>query len=331
MTRRRRALLIILVILVLAAGGYGLWRWPPATWFAPPAGPSRIIVSGNIEAHQSILSFTQVQAPIVELAFDEGAVVAHDTVLARVDDRLYRQQVEIDRANQQVASAQVAVNESSLLAAQSSVISDQFDLAEKQLDYARAEDLVKTAAGTVQARDLARTAAEQSGAALAHDQAMVQVATTNVDLAKANEAAAAAKLALDEVTLGYTTLRAPFDGVISVREAELGQLAAPGVAIFTLDDLDHVWLRAYVNEQDIGKVRLGEPADVTTDTYPGKIYRGRISFISPEAEFTPKTVETHAERVTLVYRIRIDIANPTHELLPGMPTDASIAPLPPGP
>ena len=159
---------------------------------------------------------------------------------------------------------------------------------------------------------------------------MATVAATNVDLAKANQAAVAAKLALDQVTLGYTTLRAPFDGVIAVRQAELGQLAGPGVAIFTLDDLDHVWLRAYVNEPDIGKIRLNEPADVTTDTYPGKIYHGRISFISPDAEFTPKTVETHAERVTLVYRIRIDIDNPTHELLPGMPADASIAAQPPG-
>jgi HlyD family secretion protein len=289
-----------------------------------------IAVSGNIEAHQSVLSFTQIQAPIVELPFDEGAHVARDTVLAHVDDRLYRQQVEIDRANQQVASAQIAVNQSSLSAAQSNVASDQFDLAKKQLDYARAEELMRTAAGTVQARDLARTAAQQSAAALARDQAMVQVATANVGLAQANEAATAARLRLDEVTLGYTTLRAPFDGVIAVREAELGQLAGPGVAIFTLDDLDHVWLRAYINEQDIGKVRLGEPADVTTDTYPDKTYHGRISFISPQAEFTPKTVETHAERVTLVYRIRIDIDNPTHELLPGMPTDASIAALPPG-
>jgi HlyD family secretion protein len=118
--------------------------------------------------------------------------------------------------------------------------------------------------------------------------------------------------------------------VISVRQAELGQLAGPGVAIFTLDDLDHVWLRAYVNEPDLGKIRLNEPVDVTTDTYRGKLYHGTISFISPEAEFTPKTVETHAERVTLVYRIRIDIDNPTHELLPGMPADASIAALPPG-
>ena len=328
MKNSRRIWLLVLAILILAAGGYGYWR---ISGFGTPTPPNRIIVSGNIEAHESVLSFTQVQAPIVELALDEGAAVTKDTVLARVDDRLYRQQIEIDRANLGVATAQVAVNESNLSAARSSVTSDEFDLTQKQQDYGRAQELVKTNAISIQGRDLAFTAARQSAATLAHDQAMVQVATTTVALSTANQAAVAAKLALDEVTLGYTTLRAPFAGVISVREAELGQLAGPGVAIFTLDDLDHVWLRAYVNEPDLGKVRLGGTADVTTDTYPGKIYHGRISFISPEAEFTPKTVETHAERVTLVYRIRIDIENTSHELLPGMPADATIAALPSGP
>jgi HlyD family secretion protein len=328
MLHSRRVWLITLLVLVLAAGGYGYWRWTHARSGAPP---SRIVLSGNIEAHQSVLSFTQVQAPIIELAFDEGATVAKDAVLARLDDRLYRQQIEIDRANLGVATAQVAVNESTLAAAQSNVASDQFDLTEKQRDYARAEELVKTNAISIQGRDLAFTAARQSAATLAHDQAMVQVGTTNVALAQANQTAVASKLALDEVTLGYATLRAPFAGVIAVRQAELGQLAGPGVAIFMLDDLDHIWLRAYVNEPDIGKVRLNQAVDVTTDTYPGKIYHGRISFISPEAEFTPKTVETHAERVTLVYRVRIEIENTTHELLPGMPADASIVPLPAGP
>jgi HlyD family secretion protein len=319
---RRRAILLSALVVALVAVGYGLWRWRSALFGTAP--PDRITVSGNIEAHESVLSFTQVQASIVELPFDEGASVTRDTVLARVDDRLYQQQVMIDRAGEKVASAQVAVNESTLSAARSSVASDQFDLSEKQRDAARAEELVKSAATSVQARDLALTAAQQSAATLAHDQALMHVATTNVALARANQAAAAAKLALDEVTLGYTTLRAPFTGVISVREAELGQVAAPGVAIFTLDDLDHIWLRAYVNETYIGRVRLSEPVDVTTDSYPGKTYHGRISFISPEAEFTPKTVETNAERVTLVYRIRIDIDNSTHELLPGMPADAHI-------
>jgi HlyD family secretion protein len=330
MTHSRRLWLISLLVCVLAIGGYALWRGPnamPRAWLGRATPSAAILVSGNVEAHQSILSFTQVQAPIVELPFDEGAAVTKDTILARVDDSLWRRQTEIDRANLGVATAQVAVGASTLAAAQSNVTSDQFDLTEKQRDFARAEELVKTNAISIQGRDLAYTAARQSAAALSHEQAMVEVATTNVALAKANEAAVAAKLALDQVTLGYTTLRAPFAGVISVREAELGQLAGPGVAIFTLDDLDHVWLRAYVNEPDIGKIRLGQAADVTTDTYKGKVYRGRVGFISPEAEFTPKTVETHAERVTLVYRIRIDIDNATHELLPGMPADASFAPL----
>lgn len=322
----RRTFLIAVALLAVTGAGYGAWRWP----LSHHGAATSVTLSGNIEAHESVLSFTQVQAPIIALPFDEGASVARDAVLARVDDSLYRQQVEIDRTNQKVAAAQVAVNESNLLAAEKTVMSDEADLEQKERDYARAEMLVKTAATSVQARDQAQTAAARAAAALAHDQAMVQVARSNVALAQATEMAAEAKLKLDQVTLGYTELRAPFAGVLTVREAELGQLAGPGVAIFTLADIDHVWLRAYVNEQDIGKVRLDQPVDVTTDTYPGKKYKGRISFISPDAEFTPKTVETHAERVTLVYRVRIDIDNPSHELLPGMPADATIALLPAG-
>lgn len=331
MTRSKR--LLLLFVILAAAAGYALWRWPDAVrsaFLGPPVPADRILVSGNIEAHESVLGFTQVQAPLTELAFDEGAPVTKGTILARIDDRLYRQQVEIDRANLRVASAQVSVNDSQLAAARSNLASDEADLTEKQRDLARAEDLVKTAAISIQNRDLAYTAARQSMAAMARDQAMVRVGAANLSLAMANEAAVASKLALDEVTLGYTELRAPFDGVIAVREAELGQLAGPGVAVFTLDDLDHIWLRAYVNEPDLGKIRLGEEVDVTTDTFPNKIYKGRIAFISPSAEFTPKTVETHAERVTLVYRIKIDIDNKTHELLPGMPADASIPMMPPG-
>lgn len=332
MTNRRTALALSIAIVVLGAAGYGIWRSPLGSraLLGKPSGSGGIMVSGNIEAHQSVLSFTQVQAPIVELPFDEGAYIRRGTVVARVDDRLYRQQVALDRTDQQVAAEQVAVNESGLVAAQHAVTSDQFDLAEKKRDYRRAETLAKSNSGSLQARDLALTAEQQSAAALARDRALVRVAEANVALARASEAAAAEKLKRDQITLNYATLRAPFGGVISVREAEVGELAGPGVAIATLDDLDHVWLRAYINEPDIGKVRLGERVDVSTDAYTGKVYPGRISFISPNAEFTPKTVETHAQRVTLVYRVRIDIDNPTHELLPGMPADATIALLPPG-
>ncbi|MGE5548438.1 MAG: HlyD family secretion protein [Solirubrobacterales bacterium] len=329
---RRKAIMLAVVLVIACAGAYGWWRWSRGLPmpFGSAGNADYLTVSGNIEAHQSVLSFAQVQAPITHLPFDEGRFVEAGTILARVDERLYRQQIEIDLTNLQVAIAQIAANESSLAAARGSVAQDEYDLAQKQRDYARAEALVKSGAVSAQARDQALTDARTAAAVLARDRALVQQAMDNIRLAQASEAAARARLALDEITLAYTVLRAPFAGVISVRQAELGQLAGPGVAILTLDDLDHVWLRAYVNERDLGKVRLDQPAKVITDTYPDKVYPGRISFISPQAEFTPKTVETHAERVTLVYRIRIDIDNPTHELLPGMPADAVIARLPPG-
>ncbi len=332
MKRGRLLLLIVLALAVAGGAAAALGSWP-ASWravFGPPAGPPAVTVSGNIEAHESVLSFTDVQAPIVFLPFDEGARVAAGTVLARVDDRIYQRQVDIDRASLTATHAQLSVSQALLAAARQNVDSDQYDLAEKKLDYTRAETLLQAHTGTQQVRDLAFTAEAQSAANLAHDQAMVTVAERTLTLQQANVATAAQKLRQDEVTLSYATLRAPFSGVIAVREAELGELAGPGVAIFTLDDLDHVWLRAYVNEPDLGKVRLGEDVAVTTDTYQGKKYHGRIGFISADAEFTPKTVETHAERVTLVYRIRIDIDNPTHELLPGMPADATIPLLPSG-
>ena len=167
----------------------------------------------------------------------------------------------------------------------------------------------------MQARDQANAALRQSNAASERDQALQSAAERQVELAKANIRNANETLKMAQIVLGYTTLYAPFDGIIVVRQAELGEIMAPGTPVVTMADLDHVWLRAYINETDIGKVRLGQAVAVKTDTYPGKNYQGRVSFISSNAEFTPKSVETHAERVTLVYRIRVDISNPTHELV----------------
>jgi len=98
----------------------------------------------------------------------------------------------------------------------------------------------------------------------------------------------------------------------------------PGTPVITLGDIDHVWLRAYVNETDLGRVTWGQAVDVTTDTFPGKRYHGTIGFISSEAEFTPKSVQTQKERVTLVYRIKVNLDNPNRELKPGMPADGVI-------
>jgi HlyD family secretion protein len=295
-----------------------------AGWFGPSPPSDTLLVSGDIEAHESLLSFKTVQSRIVLLPFDEGATVKASTVLARVDDADYRQQVAITQAALDVQSRQLASIQQTVAATRQTIANDYADLSEKTVDAARQQSLWDQQATSMQARDLAQTAQKQSAAALARDQALEKVAERNVDLAEASVKSGHAALDMANIVLGYTVLRAPFAGVVLVRQAELGESVVPGTPVVTLADLDHVWLRAYINEPDIGKVRLGQRVTVTTDSYPDKTYRGRISFIASQAEFTPKSVETHAERVTLVYRLKIDLENPTHELVPGLPADAHI-------
>jgi HlyD family secretion protein len=301
-----------------------------AGWFSPSPPSDSLLVSGDIEAHESLLSFKTVQSRIVLLPFDEGATVKEGTILARADDADYRQQVVIAQAALEVQSRQLASIQQSVAAAKQTIANDYADLSEKTVDAGRQQSLWLQRATSMQSRDLAVTAQKQSAAALARDQALEKVAERNVDLAVADIDSAKTALEMARIVLGYTVLRAPFTGVILVRQAELGESVVPGTPVVTLADLDHVWLRAYINEPDIGKVRLGQRVTVTTDSYPGKIYRGRISFIASQAEFTPKSVETHAERVTLVYRLKIDLENPSHELVPGLPADAHIMLAAPG-
>jgi HlyD family secretion protein len=116
----------------------------------------------------------------------------------------------------------------------------------------------------------------------------------------------------------------PINGVVLVKSAEAGEILAAGTSFLTVGDLDRPWLRGYVPEQDLGRVKLGAKAKVKTDSYPDKVYWGRVSFISSEAEFTPKQIQTSEERVKLVYRIKIDIDNPQQQLKLNMPADATI-------
>ena len=133
-----------------------------------------------------------------------------------------------------------------------------------------------------------------------------------------------AELAVVEVQLSDMVAVSPIDGVVLVKAAEVGEVLAAGTSVVTVGDLDHPWLRAYINEQDLGRVKLGDNVKVTGDSFPAKIYPGRVSFISSEAEFTPKQIQTKEERVKLVYRIKIDVENPNHELKSNMPADAEI-------
>ncbi|HXR34415.1 MAG TPA: efflux RND transporter periplasmic adaptor subunit, partial [Candidatus Binataceae bacterium] len=246
------------------------------------------------------------------------------TVLARLDSADYGKQVEVSEAALNVAEQQLASAIEKTDVARATVVNDRAELAQRQLDYNRRQELFRGNATSAEDRDLALTALKQAQAALQRDIAAARSADRDVDVAKASVNSAQKNLELAKIVLGYTTLRAPFSGVILVRSAELGEVMQPGTPVVTLADLDHVWLRGYISETDLGRVRWGQDAIVTTDSYPGKKYRGHISFIASDAEFTPKSVETHKERVTLVYRIKIDVENPSHELKPGMPADALI-------
>ncbi len=141
---------------------------------------------------------------------------------------------------------------------------------------------------------------------------------------RADVSRARAQVAITDTQINDTVVTAPIDGVVLVKSAEVGEVLAAGTTVVTIGDIDHPWLRAYINETDLGRVKYGGSATLTSDSFAGKSYPGRISFISSDAEFTPKQIQTHEERVKLVYRIKIDVDNRSHDLKSNMPVDAEI-------
>jgi len=293
-------------------------------WFRRERAPAELTLSGNIEAHESLLSFKGVQSRIVDLPFDEGASVHAGAVLARVDDADLLQQVAVADSAVTVQEHQLAAARQNLEASLRVVDADQASLAQRGLDLRRAEDLQRQGFVSDAALDSARTAIIEARAALARDQALGQAASRNIATLAASSDSARESARLGRIQASYATLVAPFDGVITARQAELGEVVAPGTPVVTITDLDHVWVRAYLNETDLRRVRLGQRAVVSTDAPRDRPLDGRLSFIASEAEFTPKNVETHAERVTLVYRVKIDVDNRGRELMPGMPVDVRL-------
>jgi len=326
-----KRLIPIVILLAIAAGGGWWWHRLQACKAAPR---TETALSGNIEAHESLVSF-KVQGRIVELPVEEGQQVAAGALLARLEDADFRQHVRMDESNVAVRAANLALakagtRQQEIRATEQSVADAEANLEQRKLDDARARQLFAKDEISAQDRDLAATALKRAHAALEQvrerlNQAQEGVRKEEIAIAQANLAQADASLGLSRINLDYTTLRAPSAGIVTVRQAEMGEVVSPGSPVVTLADLDHIWLRAYVAETDLGRVHYGQDVVVTTDTYPGKQYRGRISFIASSAEFTPKSVQTYQERVTLVYRIKVDVENPNHELKPGMPADMHIA------
>jgi membrane fusion protein YbhG len=175
---------------------------------------------------------------------------------------------------------------------------------------------------------------EAARATLARAQAALQVSEANrlqiqqrEDALRAQRAdveRAKAQLGVSQSQLDDTTVYSPINGVVLVKSAEVGEVLAAGSTVVTVGDIDHPWLRGYIKETDLGRVKLGQKVKLTTDSYPGKVYWGRVSYIADQAEFTPKQIQTEEERVKLVYRIKVDVDNSSHDLKLNMPVDAVI-------
>lgn len=325
-----KRLIWILLIVAVVVGGT-IWFYPQ--WFGKRKAENVLKLSGNIEAHESLVSF-KVQGRIIDLPVDEGMSMKTGDLLARLDSDDYRQQVAVDDATKRVRDRQLTLGLAGsrvqdIEAARQSVIDAQADLEQKKKDFARYDALYRLDEITGQVRDQAATAVTRAQATLERAQQIYNelvegTRKEELDVERSNVRQARQNLEMSRIRLSYTVLRAPFNGVVLVRQAELGEVVSPGAPIVTLADLDHIWLRVYLPETDLGKARWGQDVDVRTDTYPGKVYRGHISVIASDAEFTPKSVQTEKERVTLVYRIKVDVENPNHELKPGMPADAYI-------
>ncbi len=178
----------------------------------------------------------------------------------------------------------------------------------------RKEDIQTAKAKLVEGKALLKQARSNLGNIDVHEK--------EVEAARARLQAAEASVKLAETQLGFTRIKAPFNGIITSRNLEPGEVVSPGQEVFSLADISSVKLKIFVDETEIGKVKPGQRVEVKIDTFPDKIYRGKVAFISPEGEFTPKIIQTHKERVKLVYMVKILIPNPDLELKSGMPADA---------
>jgi HlyD family secretion protein len=201
------------------------------------------------------------------------------------------------------------------------VASEQYSAAVEKLDLVkegpRQEELRRAEADVRQAR-AALLEAQAGELDIVHKRQ--ELATVEANIRRDRAA-----LEVAEATFAYTTLTSPINGVVLRKHVEPGEVVAAGTPIVTIADLDDIWVRIYVPETQLGRVKLGQTGEVTTDSYRGKIYRGRVIYVSSEAEFTPKTIQTFEERVKLVFAVKVKVDNPAQELKPGMPADVRLA------
>ncbi|MCG6926480.1 MAG: efflux RND transporter periplasmic adaptor subunit [Acidobacteria bacterium] len=293
----------------------------------------RIRASGHVEATEVLVS-TKVGGTLEHLGVDEGSLVEAGQEIARIDTVDILLALESAKAERALAQAELSLRlagtrKEDILETKAQLARAEADLAGAERDLERMEGLLSAGSGTTKARDDARTRRDVAAASV--DAARERLRRMEAgfrdeekDAARARLQAAEAGIARLDQQREDAVIRSPVDGVVTQKLAEQGELMAPGAGLVVVTDLASAWLNAYVPEPDLGRIRLGQDAEVVTDD--GQTRGGRVSFIASRAEFTPKNVQTRDERVKLVFRIKIALDNEDGLFKPGMPAEARLQP-----
>jgi HlyD family secretion protein len=328
MKGRRKFIVAALAILVVV----GLSTYSLIWWQSRPA-KNLLRLQGHMEATETDLSF-KVSGLIEYIFFQEGDWVKSGQKTAGLEAKDLKDEVDRARASMASAKANLAKLEAGyrpqeVKEAEAQVGKTKADLDNKKVEYERYENLLRRKVVSPQTRD--KFQADYIMASESYKSAVQELSlrkegyrVEDIDKAREDYKAAVAALELAQTRLGYATISSPVNGVVLVRPMEPGMTAAVGSPVVTLGDMDNIYFEGYIPETDLAKVKFGMKAYVTTDAFPGKQYPAWVSFINAKAEFTPKTVETFKERVTLVYRTKIRAQNLDYDLKPGMPAEAVI-------
>lgn len=321
---------LILLLLVIVAVGFVLY------WYIKnreQIDGDIIRISGNIEVTDVEVSF-RISGWVKERSVSEGELVKAGEIVATLDREELAQEVSIRKA--EIKAVEAALNEleagsrpEEIAEGEAVVSRTKSNLDRLHVDHKRQKELYEK--GIVSTREYDASKSDYETAQARYREAMEQLTLLKkgprqekIDRARADLERAKEALAVAQTQLSYTTIFSPISGIVLSENVEQGEYVSPGTPVVTIGDLENTWLRAYINETDLGRVKVGQKVHVITDTYPDKMYDGYVSFIASEAEFTPKNVQTEEERVKLVYRVKIEVPNPDIELKPGMPADADI-------
>jgi HlyD family secretion protein len=292
-----------------------------------------ILLSGNVEVTESNMGF-KLSGRVVERLVDEGYKVKKGDRLAILDSAELESVVAQSKANLNEALTRLeelrtGSRPQELEQAKANLLLREAELAKAKKDYERNMGLYKEE--LVSAQQMDESTKAYHVAASLYENALQALSLVKegprkeeIKMAEHRVEQARASLRVYEERLKDTVIYAPTDGVVLRKLVELGETVSPGTPVLTIGDLANPWIKVYVKEDKLGYVKLNQRAVITVDTYKGKKYEGTVTYISSEAEFTPKNVQTQEERVKLVFGLKVSVKNINDELKPGMPADVRI-------